>query len=47
MKQLYTKICRGFASTAGLENLEKTPLFNYHINKLQAKMVNFTSTDLF
>lgn len=41
MKQLYTKICRGFSGAAGLETLEKTPLYNYHINKLQAKMTNF------
>jgi aminomethyltransferase len=41
MRKLYSKICRGFSSSQGLENLEKTPLYNYHINKLKGKMVNF------
>jgi len=42
MKSLTTRLVRRFASTAAQgEKLEKTPLYDYHINKLNAKMTNF------
>jgi len=45
MKSLTTRLLRRFASTAAQgEKLEKTPLYDYHISKLNAKMTNFHGT---
>lgn len=38
MRSLTTRLFRRFASTEGAE---KTPLYDYHVNKLKAKMTNF------
>lgn len=39
MRSITTRIFRRFASTS--EKVEKTPLYDYHVNKLNAKMTNF------
>ena len=39
MRSIATRVFRRFATTA--EKAEKTPLYDYHVNKLHAKMTNF------
>mmetsp|Transcript_14587 Transcript_14587/g.12390 ORF Transcript_14587/g.12390 Transcript_14587/m.12390 type:complete len:392 (+) Transcript_14587:59-1234(+) len=41
MKSLFTKFTAKFSSSKPIEQLEKTALYNYHVDKLKAKMTNF------
>ena len=41
MKSLFTKFTAKFSSSKPIEQLEKTALYNYHVDKLKAKMTSF------